>query len=283
MINAIIRQGDITIITELPKNLSELRQELFSSGVRSNPSDLKLFDDEGNIEVQVYSDQLLGQHLGAMLTTDDTLATANLATYLLKNVDSTIKEGIQEKVLADGYTSAEELIDDIRDQTYQLGPYKLPLLFPISGEFYEYGQGPFTASDAYIHDFWDEISSAVNDLQNRDVEDIASFFNDDATLKAKLVAATWSVEEQNEHQLMGLCTLHLRENITLEEKEILRDWVLGQNADGAFESLEDYPIETGEGTLRVSLWNDGDDYFVKDRMELDEYIAQQSGLKMGGI
>lgn len=89
--------------------------------------------------------------------------------------------------MADGYTSAEELIDDIRDKTYQQGPYKLPLLFPISGEFYEYGQGPFAASDAYIHDFWDEISSAVNDLQNRDVEDIASFFNDDATLKAKLV------------------------------------------------------------------------------------------------
>ena len=109
------------------------------------------------------------------------------------------------------------------------------------------------------------------------------FFNEDATLKAKLVAATWSVEEQNDHQLMGLCTLHLRENITLEEKEILRDWVLGQNADGAFESLEDYPIETGEGTLRVSLWNDGDDYFVKDRMELDEYIAQQSELKIGGM
>ena len=283
MLNAIIRQGDITIITELPKNLSELRQELFSSGVRSNPSDIKLFDDEGSIEVQVYSDQPIGQHLGAMLTTDDTLATANLAAYLLKNADSTLKAGIQKKVLADGYTSAEELIDDIRDKTYQQGPYKLTLLFPISGEFYEYGQGPFAASDEYIHDFWDEISSAVNELQYRDVEDIASFFNEDAVLKAKLVAATWSVEEQNDHQLMGLCTLHLRENITLEEKEILRDWVLGQNADGAFESLEDYPIETGEGTLRVSLWNDGDDYFVKDRMELDEYIAQQSGLKMGGI
>lgn len=118
MLNAIIRQGDITIITELPKNLSELRQELFSSGVRSNPSDIKLFDDEGSIEVQVYSDQPLGQHLGAMLTTDDTLATANLAAYLLKNADSTLKAGIQKKVLADGYTSAEELIDDIRGRRH---------------------------------------------------------------------------------------------------------------------------------------------------------------------
>ena len=57
MLNAIIRQGDITIITELPKNLSELRQKLFSSGARSNPSDIKLFDDEGSIEVQVYGDR----------------------------------------------------------------------------------------------------------------------------------------------------------------------------------------------------------------------------------
>ena len=196
---------------------------MFSSGVRSNPSDIKLFDDEGSIEVQVYSDQPIGQHLGAMLTTDDTLATANLAAHLLRNADPAIKEDIQQRVLTDGYTSVEELIDDIRDKTYEAGPYKLTLLFPISGEFYEYGEGPFAASDAYIHDFWDEISSAVNDLQNRDVENIASFFNDDATLKTKLVAATWSVEEQNAHQLMGICTLHLRENITLKEKEILRD------------------------------------------------------------
>lgn len=81
MLNAIIRQGDITLIAELPKSLIDLRLELLSSGVRSSPSDIKLFDDEGDIEVQVFSDQPLGQHLGAMLTTDDTLATANLAAY----------------------------------------------------------------------------------------------------------------------------------------------------------------------------------------------------------
>ena len=57
----------------------------------------------------------------------------------------------------------------------------------------------------------------------------------------------------------------------------------GQNSDGAFESLGDCPIETGDGTLRVSLWNDGDDYFVKDRTELDEYLQQQSDLKLGGM
>lgn len=283
MLNAIIRQGDITVIAELPKSLMDLRLELLSSGVRSSPSDIKLFDDEGNIEVQVFSEQPLGQHLGAMLTTDDTLATANLAAYLLQNADYSIKEGIQQKVLADGYTSAEELIDDIRDQTYNAGPFKLVFLFPISGEFYEYDEGPFEASDEYIHDYWDDIADAVYAQQTRDVEDLATFFKGDAALKAKLVSAVWSVEEIDDHLLMGRCTLHLRDQITAEEKEALRDWVHGQNSDGAFESLEDCPIETGDGTLRVSLWNNGDDYFVKDRTELDEYLQQQSDLKLGGM
>ena len=45
-------------------------------------------------------------------------------------------------------------------------------------------------------------------------------------------------------------------------------------------SLEQRPIETEDGDLYVSMWNDGDDYFMYDEDEMNDYLAQQQG---GGI
>ena len=50
-----------------------------------------------------------------------------------------------------------------------------------------------------------------------------------------------------------------------------------------FESLEDHPIDSEDGKLSISLWHGGNDYFVSTRDELDEYIAQQNELKIGGM
>ena len=72
-------------------------------------------------------------------------------------------------------------------------------------------------------------------------------------------------------------------DILLEEKADLIDWVRGQNSDGAFECLDELPIETGYGGLAISLWNDSDDYFVCERAELDEYMSQHNSMKMGGM
>lgn len=284
MMNAIVRQGDITAVIELPKTRYQLAYELVAAGIRFPSTNIKLFDDEGNIEVQVYSNDELGQHLCFLLTTDDTLATASKAAYLLETADPSIKGGIAQKLLSDGYTSADELMEDIREQTYNAGPYKLVFLFPITGQIMEYeDEEPYEASDETLYDYSNEIADAIHAQQNRDWESIASFFNGDAALKAKLVAADWAVEELDEDTVLGKCTLHLRDQITAEEKESLRDWVWGQNSDGAFECLEDDPIEIGDSQLSISLWNDSDDYFVLDRTELDEYLQQQSQMNMGGM
>ena len=75
--------------------------------------------------------------------------------------------------------------------------------------------------------------------------------------------------------------LYAGKELTEEETTILKDWIRGQNSDGAFECLEDYPIETEDGSLAISLWHGGSDYFIADRDELDEYIEQQNEMTMG--
>ena len=284
MINAIVRQGDITAVIELPKTRYQLAYELVITGMRLPSTSIKLFDDKGKTEVQVYSNDELGQHLCSLLTSDDTIATAAKAAYLLETADPSFKEEIAQKLLSDGYSSAAELMEDIQEQTYNAGPYKLVFFFPITGQIMGYeDEEPFEASDETIYNYSNEINDAIQSQQNRDWESIASFFNGDAALKAKLVAADWAVEELDEDTVLGKCTLHLRDQITAEEKESLRDWVWGQNSDGAFECLEDDPIEIGDSQLSISLWNDSDDYFVLDRTELDEYLQQQSQMNMGGM
>ena len=54
------------------------------------------------------------------------------------------------------------------------------------------------------------------------------------------------------------------------------------NSDGFGEGLEQRPIETEDGDLYLSMWNSGDDYFIYDENEMNEYLSQQQngGMKL---
>lgn len=105
------------------------------------------------------------------------------------------------------------------------------------------------------------------------------YFYDDDNAQKKMVSCKWDIVDRND-TLYGKVDVRLKEPITAEEKEVLREWIIGQNADGLGESLEQRPIETEDGDLYVSMWNGGADYFVYDEDEMNDYLAQQQG---GGI
>ena len=108
-------------------------------------------------------------------------------------------------------------------------------------------------------------------------------FPSNAGIKTKLLHTDWGVEEHLGDIPLGKVKIGLREELTEKEKADLMDWVRGQNSDGAFECLDELPIETGYGGLVISLWSDSDDYFVCERAELDEYMSQHNSMKMGGM
>ena len=122
----------------------------------------------------------------------------------------------------------------------------------------------------------------IEEYQDRDMEDILEYFDGDESAKAKLVSAQWSTEIVD-GTLYGKVDLRLREELTESELTSVKDWITGQNSDGAFECLEDHPIDSEDGKLSISLWHGGNDYFVSTRDELDEYIAQQNEPKIGGM
>ena len=76
--------------------------------------------------------------------------------------------------------------------------------------------------------------------------------------------------------------VRLHEELTEQETEQLKDWITEQN-EASCDSIEAQPIDSEDGILAISLWHGGNDYFVSDRDELDEYIAQQNELRFGGM
>ena len=140
----------------------------------------------------------------------------------------------------------------------------------------------FTVGDSFLYDYRYDINDLIEEYQDRDVENILDYFNENAGAKAKLVSAVWTTEDVD-GTLYGKVDLRLREELTEDELTAVKDWITGQNSDGAFENLEDHPIDSEDGKLSISLWHGGNDYFVSTRDELDEYIAQQNELKIGGM
>ena len=68
-----------------------------------------------------------------------------------------------------------------------------------------------------------------------------------------------------------------------DEIEILKDWLIGQCADGIGEHVEQQPIDTEDGDLFVSFWHPGDSYFLCTEDELDDCIEESHGQQMGGM
>lgn len=139
----------------------------------------------------------------------------------------------------------------------------------------------FTVGDSYLADSADEIADALNRYTANDENDMAAYYNKDDGVSQKLTSAVWSVEMHGD-RLFGRIDCSLKEALTAEETEALRDWLTGQCSDGLGEGFEQQPIDTMDGELFVSFWNSGDDYAMMTESEFDEYL-QQNEMQMGGM
>lgn len=85
-------------------------------------------------------------------------------------------------------------------------------------------------------------------------------------------------------ELWGVMAAGLTEALSGEEIAELLNFVVGQNADGFGEILEQRPIKTPDGEIYVSLWND-ENYSIKPEKEMKNSAPDldYSGPVMGGM
>lgn len=204
-----------------------------------------------------------------------TLRDVNNLANAVMNAPDEVKEALESDILNDQFSTPDELIENVKKQTFEAGQYIETFYFPLVGmlEDEEYDD-EYEVGNPFLMDYKWDISELVEKEQDADLGDMKDYFYDDDNAQAKMVTARWDVAEKN-GRLFGKVDFKLREPFTAEEKEKVREWVRGQNSDGFGEGLEQRPIETEDGDLYVSMWNSGDDYFIYDENEMNNYLSQQ--------
>ena len=282
MITAIIRNKENTLVLELPHSIYDIYEKLRSIGIMQPPKQIPLTDSEDDdIGVKLFSDNDFGNHLLLTLSEDNSLADANLLTYIVQNASEDIKETLEQDVLYDQYGSMNEVVAAVRQMTQDAGPVKAVFFCPLVGNIDEGDGDMFTVGDSYLADSVDEIADALNRYTANDENDMATYYNKDDGVSEKLTSAVWSVELYGD-RLFGRIDCSLKEALTAEETEALRDWIIGQCSDGLCEGFEQQPIDTMDGDLFVSFWNSGDDYAMMTEDEFEDHL-QNTEMTMGGM
>lgn len=282
MITAIIRNKENTLVLELPHSIYDIYEKLQSIGIMQPPKQIPLIDNEDeDIGVKLFSDNDFGNHLLLTLSEDNSLADANLLTYIVQNASEDIKETLEQDVLYDQYGSMNEVVAAVRQMTQDAGPVKAVFFCPLVGNIDEGDGDMFTVGDSYLANSVDEINDALKEYTANDENDMAAYYNEDDGIKEKLTSAVWSVELHG-GRLFGRIDCSLKEALTAEETEALRDWLIGQCSDGLCEGFEQQPIDTMDGELFVSFWNSGDDYTMMTEDEFEDHL-QNTEMTIGGM
>ena len=282
MINAIITHKDETLIVKFPMELYQLYRELNGIGVNKAPYKINLTDEENGIGVKLYSDNDFGNHLIRLLKEMDSLEDLHTLVGAINNAPDAVKEQLEEYVLYDQLDSKEELYNTIKDIKESIAPIETTFYCPLTAQLHENEYGDMEdVGNEYLRQYMYEIEEAVERDQSPDFE-MADYITDHPTANAKLIMAVWSVD-MVDGTLYGRIDCRSAEAFTPEEIEAIKDGISGQNSDGFGEGFEQRPIKTDEGDLYVSFWHSGNDYFIHTQDEMDEYINQSNGLKMGGM
>ena len=282
MITAIIRNKENTLVLDFPRSIYDLYEKLQSVGIMRSPKQITLTDNENeNIGVKLFSDNDFGRHLLFTLNEENTLNDANLLTLIVQAADEDIKEALEQDILYDQYGSMNEVVAAVRQMTQDAGPVKAVFFCPLVGNIDEGDGDMFTVGDSYLADSEDEINDALKEYTANDENDMATYYNKDDGLSEKLTSAVWSVELHGD-RLFGRIDCSLKEALTAEETEALRDWLTGQCSDGLGEGFEQQPIDTMDGELFVSFWNSGDDYAMMTEDEFEDHL-QNTEMTMGGM
>ena len=287
MINALIQNEDQTAILKLPSDPFTLQCDLSHIGIRSRLRDIPIKDDEESpIRVKLFADSDIGNSLAVLFKPSHSLEDANLCAHMVENARPELQEEIEQNIVYGQYHSPKAVMEDIKSMTDELIGvtihYYCPLQIHMTDE--EYGDW-YEVDNSYGIAYEVAIRELVKREQDRDLHNMADYFDGSAGAKAKLISAVWDVQEVG-GGLYGVIRTGLREAFSPEEEKEWIDELIGQAADGFGESLEQREIKTDNGDIYVSFWHSGDDYFMENETDFQQRMSENHSFEeqqIGGI
>ena len=281
-IKALIMASRGTLVTALPCGTMALQEQLMSVGILQTPNSIPLTDNEkDSLRVKLYGANELGNHLVTILSEQDTLADAENLTFLVSKAMPEIRNDLARNILMDNYKSKQELVDGIHALLQAAGPIKEVFYCPIVGNLDEGAGDLFTVRDSFLLDYDWAIRDALDEAQDISGAGVISEFSGSPSVKEKLTSVRWGIEDRN-GTLLCRIDCRLKEPLTAEETESLRAWLCSQNESGFGARFERHIIETEDGDLSISLWNNGSDYAVRTQDEQED-LESEMDITMGGM
>ncbi len=284
MIRAMIKSRGNSLVLDFPRGIYDIYEKLQSIDILLSPKQILLTDQEGEkIQVKLYAENEIGNCLIQILNEENSVADVNTLADMVHNASEDIRAGLEQNLLHGQYHSIQEVADSIQQMTYDSGQVKLSFYCPLSGMVdEECGTLRYPVENGYLKDYQWAIEEAIEQNTAMNEHDMAEFFNKNKKIKENLVSAVWSIDSY-QGKVFGKISCRLKEELTEAEDIVLRNWICEQNADGWGKWFEQQAIDTEDGSLFVSFWNDSKDYSIMTEDELDLYLENQHSQQMGGM
>lgn len=287
MYKALVRHSGLAVLLDLPSDPFPLQYDLSQIGIRSRLRDIPIKDDEGSeIQVKLFADSDIGNSLVVLFKPSHSLEDANLCAHMVENSRPELLEELEQHIVHGQYYSPQAVMADIKAMTEELigitVNYYCPLQIHMTDE--EYGDW-FEVDNGYGIANEDAIREFVKHEQDRDLHNMADYFDGSAGARAKLISADWDVQEVG-GELYGVIRTGLREPFSPEEEQEWIDELIGQAADGFGEGLEQREIKTDDGDIYVSFWHSSDDYFMENETDFRQRMSDNHSFgeqQIGGI
>ena len=285
MFTAIIENEGNTLVMEFPCKRYLMADHLGSIGIRKPAHEIKCMDEEEEpIKVKIVGNNEFEKRLALLISPTDTLSLVNTMCEFYQNLPYQNRLDAMEAVMSGKVSSIAEfdkfMLESRMEDTTEY--FYCPLVANVYSRD-EYGnmdEYPDEYDGSYLAPYEDRIRELILREESLDEANLADYFDGSNGAVAKLKEIHFSTQNVD-GVLYGDIRVELTEPFTTGEEAEFKDWAVGQMADGWGESFEQREIRIPEGEMYVSFWHSGDDYFMLNSNEFDEYLAQDQG--MGGI
>ena len=264
MIKARIESGKETLYLNLP-----CEQETLNAKIGGGGDEIKVtFSGESEFESRLIS----------LIRLENRLSTINCICGFNENLPSTDKLDIQDAVMSGKVFTLPDfgkLVIDRRQQDVT-EYYYCPLVARVYSrdEYGDYDEYPDDYDGDYLAQYEDRIRKLIRQEELRG-ENLAAYFSGSDGAVSKLKEIYFGTQNVD-GILCGKIRVELTEALTEEEDTEIKEFLIGQCADGFGEGLEQREVEVPEGIMYVSFWN-GDDYFMLGEEEFDKHLIEMKG------